>query len=441
MRKHRIKEVLEGSIGEEMEIEPGDWLVAINGMEVEDALDYHLLVADSELELSIEKKDTGEEWEIVIEKEEDEDLGLLFESNLMDEYKSCTNRCVFCFIDQLPPGMRETMYFKDDDARLSFLQGNYITLTNMREKDVDRIIRYRLEPINISIHTMNMGLRQEMLGNKKADRILGYMEKLRDADIRMNGQIVLCKGINDGRELEYSIREMARFLPQLQSVSIVPVGLTRHRQGLAPLEPFTPEDAREVVRMVETWQKRTFASHNNHFIHAGDEFYFLAGENVPEAVTYDGYLQLENGVGMTRLLLDTFEEALGHMDVDPRGTYAPVALATGMLTLDLMRRLVEQVREKRPGMQVEVLGIRNDFFGERITVSGLLTGQDIIRQLQGKVAGKLLLLPSNLLRDSDPVLLDDRTLEDIGKALQVEVRVVQPGGKELIDALEGARHE
>lgn len=435
-QNHIIIEVVKGSIAEEVGIEAGDSLVSINGQEIQDALDFHLFVQESDLEIAIIKGASGEEWIIEVEKEEYEDLGLVFENNLMDEYKSCTNKCVFCFIDQLPLGMRETLYFKDDDARLSFLQGNYITLTNMKEKDVERIIRYNLSPINISIHTMDMDLRKEMLNNRFADKIKGYMDRFNEAGITMNGQIVLCKGINDGSALEYSIEALTAYLPNLQSVSIVPVGLSRYREGLYPLEPFTKDDAQAVIELVDKWQQRLIASGSDlHFIHAADEFYFMAEAQMPEEGTYDGYLQLENGVGMTRLLLEEFEFSFDEL----KGTRKPneVSIATGTLIAPVIRNLADRLTEKFPDVICHVHPIVNNFFGECITVSGLLTGQDIIEQLKGRQLGQRLLLPSNLLKNAETVLLDDVTVDQISQSLEIPVMIVDLNGTDLIQAITG----
>ena len=296
-KEHIIYKVTPGSIAEEMEIEAGDVLVSVNGKEIEDVFDYHYVVNDEYLELLIRKAD-GEEWELEIEKEYNEDLGIEFENGLMDDYKSCTNKCIFCFIDQMPPGMRETLYFKDDDSRLSFLQGNYVTLTNMKDKDLDRIIQYHMGPINISVQTTNPELRCMMLHNRFAGDALKKIDKLYDAGIPMNGQIVLCKGVNDGAELERSISDLTKYLPYMESVSVVPVGLSKYRDGLYPLEPFTKEDAIEVIDMIEKWQKKCLEEYDLHFIHASDEWYMLAERPLPEEESYDGYIQLENGVGM-----------------------------------------------------------------------------------------------------------------------------------------------
>ena len=305
--EHIVSGVLPGSIAEEMGIEPGDKLLSIDGQEITDIFDYQFYVEDEELLLLIEKPD-GEQWELEIEKEADEQLGLEFGEGLMDEYRSCYNKCIFCFIDQMPPGMRDTLYFKDDDSRLSFLQGNYVTLTNMSDHDIERIIRYRLEPINISFQTTNPELRCRMLHNRFAGDALKKVDMLYQGGIEMNGQIVLCKGVNDGEELERSIHDLTGYLPLLKSVSVVPVGLSKYREGLYPLEPFTKEEAKEVLKVIHRWQEKIYAEYGLHFIHAGDEWYLLAEEEVPEAKRYDGYIQLENGVGMLRLLFDEFQE-------------------------------------------------------------------------------------------------------------------------------------
>ncbi len=435
MREHRIVEVIEESIGQEIGLEVGDCLISINGKEIVDALDYHLLVDNEEITLVVLKNESREEWTIEVEKDDYEDLGLVFENNLMDEYKSCCNKCVFCFIDQLPKGMRETLYFKDDDARLSFLQGNYVTLTNMKDRDIDRIIEYHLSPINVSVHTMNMDLRKKMLNNRFADNIIGYMDRLHEAHTLMNGQIVLCKGLNDGIELERSIEALSAYLPHLQSVSIVPVGLSKHRHGLAPLEPFTKEDAINVIKTVDKWQNKLYNTHGTHFIHAGDEFYFLAEQEMPVEESYDGYLQLENGVGMTRLLMDEFDQ--WYNDMKPIKKKKKISIATGQLIAPVIDRLMHQLGNKCPNIEMMVYPIINHFFGEKITVSGLLTGEDILHQLKDQDLGEYLLVPSNLLRNGEEVLLDDMTINDLELALQTKIVVVGTSGEDLIQAVIG----
>lgn len=427
-----IKGVLPGSIAEELGIEAGDKLIAINDCEIEDVFDYHYWVNDEELSVLIEKPD-GEEWELLIEKDCGDDLGIEFEQGLMDEYRSCRNRCMFCFIDQMPEGMRRTLYFKDDDSRLSFLQGNYVTLTNMSDHDIDRIIRYRLEPINISFHTTNPELRCRMLNNRFAGKALLKVDRLFAGEIHMNGQIVLCRGINDGEELERSIRDMAGYLPYLQSVSVVPVGLTKHREGLYPLEPFRQEDAREVLSVIHRWQDRLYEEHGTHFIHAGDEWYILAGEDFPKEERYDGYLQLENGVGMLRLLEDEFDEALREAEGDNK--VREVSAATGLLAGPYIQKMADRLMAKYPNTKIHVYPIRNDFFGELITVSGLITGKDLIAQLRGRQIGEKLLLPCNMFRSGEEVFLDDVTLADVEEALQVRADIVKSSGRDFIEAV------
>lgn len=431
---HIIKDVLPGSIAEELEISAGDKLLAINDQEIEDVFDYHFLANEEYLTVLIEKPD-GEQWELEIEKEYEEDLGIEFEQGLMDEYRSCRNKCIFCFIDQMPKDMRETLYFKDDDSRLSFLQGNYVTLTNMSDHDIDRIVRYHLEPINVSFQTTNPELRCKMLHNRFAGEALKKVDRLYEGGITMNGQIVLCKGINDGEELERSIRDLMKYAPQLQSVSVVPVGLSKYRDGLYPLLPFTKEDAKEVLHIIHKWQKKAYEEFGIHFIHGGDEWYILAEEELPEEERYDGYLQLENGVGMLRLLMNEFEKGYERLNGDERDR--EVSIATGFLAYPYIQRMADRIMEKYPKSKLHVYRIRNDFFGELITVSGLITGQDLIGQLKGKALGEKLLLPCNMLRIEEQDFLDDVTLQDVKDALQVPVDIVKSSGQDFIDAVLG----
>lgn len=434
-KEHKITTIGKDSIAKELGICPGDVLVSVCGREVEDIFDYQYLIHEEEITILIRKPD-GEEWEFEIEKDYEEDLGMEFENGLMDAYKSCRNQCIFCFIDQMPKGMRDTLYFKDDDSRLSFLQGNYVTLTNMKDSDIERIIHYHLEPINISVHTTNPLLRCKMLNNRFAGDALKKMERLREAGVLMNGQIVLCKGINDGGELEESIRTLTEYAPSMRSLSVVPAGLTKYRKGLYPLKPFTREDAREVIAVIQKWQKICMERFGMHFVHAGDEWYLLAGMKVPEEETYDGYLQLENGVGMMRLLENEFTDALQKAAPDAVRSRR-ITAATGMLAAPLIKALGERLREKFPQVSIEVIPIRNDFFGEQITVSGLLTGQDLIRQLKSRDLGEKLLLPCNLLRSGEEVFLDDVTLTELKNALQVPVDIVKSSGQDLVNAFLG----
>ena len=434
MRTHRILAVKSGSIAEELNISPGDELLSVNDREIEDIFDYQYLTEDDYIEVLVRKGDSGEEWLLEIEKDPDEDIGIDFGKGLMDEYRSCRNRCIFCFIDQMPPGMRDTLYFKDDDSRLSFLQGNYVTLTNMSDHDIERIIRYRMEPINISFHTTNPELRCRMLHNRHAGEALEKVKVLADAGIAMNGQIVLCRGINDGEELERTIRDLAAYLPALQSVSVVPVGLTRFREGLFPLEPFNKEDAAAVLRTIRRWQAVFLDRCGQHIVHASDEWYLLAEEPLPDEESYDGYLQLENGVGMLRLLDTEVQEALARRkdpDVPPRH----VTIATGYLAAPFLRQVLARVCAQYPQVEAEVIPIRNDFFGEMITVSGLITGSDLIRQLKGRELGDCLLIPCSMLRAGEEVFLDDITLTQVSEALHVPVRVTDEDGEDFCRAV------
>ena len=436
--EHVVKDIVPGSIAEELEIEPGDILLKINDEVIEDIFDYQYYCEDEYIVVTIQKPD-GEEWELEIEKDEDEDLGIIFENGLMDDYRSCHNKCIFCFIDQMPKGMRETLYFKDDDARLSFLQGNYITLTNMSDHDIDKVIKYRLSPINISFQTTNPELRCKMLNNRFAGEALNKVKKFYDAGIEMNGQIVLCKGVNDGDELERSLQDLYGYLPHLKSVSIVPVGLSKYREGLYPLEPFDKKDAEILIDTVERWQKKAMEEYGLHFVHASDEWYILADRDMPEEDSYDGYLQLENGVGMLRLMINEFDDALNEAcDKKVKG-FVPVkekvSIITGKLAypyiLQMAKRLMKEFSEK----EIQVLPIRNEFFGEMITVSGLLTGQDIIKQCKDMDLGERLMLPENLLRSGEIVLLDDITTIDIQNSLQVEVDIVKSSGYGFLESI------
>ena len=429
---HKIKEVLPGSIAQELELAAGDILLQINNEELEDIFDYQFLIQDEYLEILIEKS-FGEIWELEIEKDMEEDLGLVFENGLMDEYRSCRNKCIFCFIDQMPEGMRETLYFKDDDSRLSFLQGNYITLTNMSDKDIDRIIRFHLAPINISFHTTNPKLRCEMLNNRFAGEALKKVERLFEAGIEMNGQIVLCKGVNDGEELRRSIEDLGNYIPCLKSVSVVPVGLTKFREGLYPLEPFNKEDAKEVLSMIHKVQEMFMEREHTHFVHASDEWYLLAEEELPGEERYDDYPQLENGVGMLRLFIDQVREAFEKREADE--IHREISVVTGRIAAPTIEMLCQEGKKKFPNLKVHIYPIRNDFFGENITVSGLVTGQDILAQLKGGSLGSRLLLPCNMLRSGERCFLDDIQVSEIEEALQIPVYITAQPGEDFVKGL------
>ena len=432
---HVIEQVTADSPAALAGIRPGDILLSINGHELADIFDYHYLSDDERIRVTIERN--GQEQSVRIKKETGEDLGLVFANGLLDEYHSCRNACVFCFIDQMPPGMRKTLYFKDDDTRLSFLQGNYVTLTNISDADLDRIIAYRLAPINVSVHATDPKLRCQMLHNRFAGDVLEKMRRIADAGLPMNAQIVLCKGLNDGIQLERTIADLLTLHPQLESLSVVPVGLTKYREGLYPLQPFGRKDAKEVLAVIHRWQERACRERGTHFVHASDEWYLMAGQKLPPEETYDGYLQLENGVGMMRLLQREFMEALARRHRLPFMGKRRVSIATGRLAAPFLRALCQRACRKYPRLSVAVHPIRNDFFGRRITVSGLVTGQDLIAQLSGRGLGQELLLPQNMFRAGEEVFLDDVTLSDVRDALHLPVYIVKSSGEDLLDALLG----
>ncbi|MBO5352499.1 MAG: DUF512 domain-containing protein [Lachnospiraceae bacterium] len=443
--EHIIKFVEPGSIAEELEVEAGDVLLAINNQEIEDVFDYRCMIKDEYLEVLVRKPD-GEEWLLEVDKEYDDDLGIQFENELMSEYRSCTNKCIFCFIDQMPPGMRETLYFKDDDSRLSFMQGNYITLTNMKDKDIDRIIRLHLAPINISVQTTNPELRCKMLSNRFAGEKLKYIQRLYENQIEMNGQIVCCKGVNDGAELKRSIEDLMAYLPYMRSVSVVPAGITKYREGLYPLELFTKEEAGGIIDLIESYQQKCYEEFGLHFIHASDEWYITAEREFPEEDRYDGYIQLENGVGMMRLLKTEFDEALEQLV--NREIYAQlkenlhrtVTIATGKLAYPMLKNFAQRLMEHFPGLTVNVFWIRNEFFGETITVSGLVTGQDLVKQLKekqesGMNLGDAVMIPGNMLRTGEKVFLDDVTTDEVEAALGLKVVAAGAKGSDFIEAV------
>ena len=434
---HTIKSVDPGSIADELGLEPGDRLLSIDGHELEDIFDYEYYIENESIMVVIAKKN-GEEWELDIENDY-QDLGLTFENGLMSDYKSCHNKCVFCFIDHMPKGMRETLYFKDDDSRLSFLQGNYVTLTNMKDKDIERIIKFKLAPINISVQTTNPELRCKMLHNRFAGEALKKIDRLYEAGTPMNGQVVMCKNLNDGDELDRTIRDLTKYIPCMESVSVVPVGLSKYRDGLYPLEPITAEDAAKTIDIIEKWQKKVYAEHGIHFIHASDEFYILAGRELPEEERYDGYIQLENGVGMIRLLTTEVHEALDELEGDEEKE--ELSIATGKLAAVYLAGFLEEIKKKFPNRKVHLYPIRNDFFGEMITVAGLITGQDLIAQLKDKPLGSRLLLPECMFRSGEEVFLDDITRQEVENALQVPVNIVKSSGQDFVNAVLHASEE
>ena len=416
----RITKVDPGSRADRAGIRAGDDLLSINGEEIRDVLDYRFYLADKKIDLALLRD--GTPYTVTVKKGTYDDIGLDFATPLMDEKQSCRNKCVFCFIDQLPKGMRKSLYFKDDDSRLSFLHGNYITLTNMTERDIDRIIKMRFSPINVSVHTTNPELRVRMMKNKRAGAVLAYLPKLAASGIELHCQIVLCRGLNDGAELDRTMRDLAALAPAVDSVSVVPAGLTDHRDGLYPLTPFTPDECAAVIAQVDAFASECLAKHGSRLFFCADEFYLSAGLPIPDEDYYEEYPQLENGVGMIRSALEDFTAELDAApppspDAEPR----TVTLATGVAAEGLMRELARMTHEKYPRVTVNVRAIKNDFFGHSVTVSGLLTGQDLKRQLAGLDLGAACLIPSSALRAGEDVFLDDMTVSDLSSALAVPV--------------------
>ena len=411
----------------------GDTIVSINGNSILDVLDYKFFAYDRELDVCLQRPD-GTQYTLHVKKPEGGDLGLDFGSYLMDAPRSCANACVFCFIDQLPRGMRKTMYFKDDDARLSFLLGNYITLTNLSEREVERIIALRVSPVNVSVHTMNPELRCRMLRNPRAGESIDIMRRFAKAGIVMNCQIVCCPGLNDGEELARSLRELEALWPAVHSVSIVPVGLTKHRKHLYPLTPFTAEHAAETLDLVEGYAEVCRHKHGSRIFFCGDELYILAGRELPPDEYYEEYTQLENGVGTLRLLETEFKSAVKLAD-EPDGI--DFAIATGVSAAPYIEKLLLEARAAFPALRGRVYAIGNDFFGRSINVTGLITGGDLIRQLQGKELGERLLISQNMLRRAELDFLDDVKLEEASEALGVPVYPVESDGFALCDAMFG----
>ena len=429
-----IKYVETDSIAEEIGLEAGDTLLEINNTEIKDVLDYRFLINDEYITLKIQTRQ-GELVEVDIEKDAYEPLGVEFENSLMDKPLHCTNKCVFCFIDQLPKGMRESLYFKDDDTRLSFFQGNYVTFTNLDDDEIDRIIRLRISPINISVHTMNPDLRVKMLKNPKAARLPEIMQKLYDNNIIMNCQIVLCPGYNDKDELSYTISELYKMRKCVKSVSVVPIGLTKHRDGLCNMTAVDNEKAKELIQEIQKWQDKARKEIGTGFVYASDEIYLKAGVPIPDSDSYHGFPQIENGVGMIASMREELDDALSSSP--EKCPNRCVTLVGGVAAGGFLTETADKIKTKYPNISINVEKIINNFFGEQITVSGLLCGCDIIEQLRGKKLGDNLIITKNMLRDGENVLLDDVTTDDIEKALDVKITAVGDDGYELLDAILG----
>ncbi len=436
----RIVDVLPHSRAATAGILPNDVLVAINGNEIEDVLDYRFYLAEPTVALSLTRD--GAPFTVTLKKDVYDDVGLTFETPLMDKKRTCANRCIFCFIDQLPKGLRPSLYFKDDDARLSFLHGNYVTLTNLRDKDIDRIIKMHISPVNVSVHTTNPTLRCEMMKNRRAGEVLSYLDRLAKAGIRICAQIVLCRGINDGAELERTMHDLATLAPSVSSVSVVPAGLTRYREGLYPLTPFSADECRAVIAQVNRFGDACESALGNRIFCVADEFYLKAGLPLPSEDYYGDYEQIENGVGMLRSLTDEFEAELYYIEeiCDTR-SFAPrhVSLATGKAAAQVMRDLAARLEKRLAGIQISVYEIENRFFGEEITVAGLLTGHDMAEQLAGKPLGDELLIPATTLRAEGDLFLCGMTPKELSEKLGVPVTPVRGEGAALLAALVGKR--
>ena len=431
-----VKEVVPDSIGQEAGIEPGDVIIGINGEQIFDILEYKFLTSEEELEIEVQKAN-GEIEVIEVYNEEYEDLGLIFENPLIDKAKSCSNKCIFCFIDQLPKNMRRTVYFKDDDSRLSFLQGNYVTLTNMSDEDIDRIIRFRLSPINISVHTTNPDLRVMMLGNPTAGTLLERMRKLAEANIQMNCQIVLCRNINDGVELDRSLEDLTGMFPHVNSISVVPVGLTRHRDKLFELEKFDGQSADEVIFQLNDWQKRSIKKYGSRIVFLADEFYLLAKKTIPPYEEYEGFPQIENGVGLIASMKEEFNDEISNVVNFEYGQVRQVSIATGTAAKDFIESLTQTLERRFKGLKVNVYPIENEFFGKNVNVAGLVTGGDIIKQLADKVLGTELFIPVSMLRSDRDLFLDDTRIEDVEQKLKIKLSVIENDGYDFIHKILG----
>lgn len=432
-----ILRVEQESLAEMAGIEPGDRLMLLNGHEVRDVLEYRYLMSEYEIAVTIQKKN-GDIEEITIENDY-EDIGIEFESGLMDNAKSCTNKCIFCFIDQLPKGMRETVYFKDDDTRLSFLQGNYVTLTNMKEDELQRMIDMHVSPINISVHTTNPELRVKMLNNRFAGKVYDIMKRFSKNNIHMNCQIVLCPGYNDEKELDRTITDIAKLYPYVDSLAIVPVGLTAHREGLCKLCEFDSLGAKKVIEQVGKYQKKYLKKFGTRLVYLSDEFYLKAGVDLPEPEEYEGFPQLENGVGLIPGMEEEFLEAV--LRIAKKKRNRRISLATGELAYDFIKSMTERIERAAPGFSAEVFAVKNEFFGGGVNVAGLVCGGDIIKQLKGRITTEELFIPQVMLRDDDELFLDDVTVADLEKALNVKVSAVLNDGYDFVEKLLGEELE
>lgn len=430
--KNKIKLIEKDSIADELGIEVGDRLLKINNREVDDIIDYIYLLADEYVEVEIEKKNK-EIWLLEIEKDYYEELGIEFENPIMDKAKSCSNKCVFCFVDQMPKGMRKTLYFKDDDSRLSFLQGNFVTLTNLKQKDLERIVEYRISPLNVSIHSTNPELRKKMLNNRFAGDVLERIKYLVDNDIEVNGQIVLCPGYNDKKELSRTINDLYELAPALHSIAIVPVGITKFRDGLAPLEIFTKELAIDTIEQVELMQNKFLKDKGTRFAFLSDEFYILANRQLPEYDEYEGFIQLENGVGLMKKFEYELDIAIEKSDIETSNIGNEITVLTGESAYSFMNEMLGKVKKVFKNIKVDVIKIENDFFGRTITVAGLITAGDIINQVKDKTLYKNVMIPEVMLRSNEEVFLDDLTITDLKNSIGRNIIVTKVDGEDFLN--------
>lgn len=426
----KIKSILKHSPAYNKGIRKDFVLEKVNSHEINDILDYEFYCKSSCLNVVFSAPD-GKKKIVKIIKDEDEDIGLEFDSYLMDKQHSCCNKCVFCFIDQMPPNMRETLYFKDDDSRLSFFFGNYITLTNLSERDVERIIEMHISPVNVSVHTMNPELRVKMMKNKNAGKSLEIIPRLAKAGIKLNTQLVLCPGINDGEELTYSLNKLAALYPSVQSIAAVPVGLTKFRENLFPLSLYTPQQAKEVIEQVNSFGDEFKKKHGTRLVYAADEFYIKAGMRMPGEDYYEDYPQIENGVGLWKSLETEFYDALESC-TQKNPECSCVSVATGEAAYPLIRQLCLSAEKAFPEIKIITYEIKNDFFGRSVTVAGLITAQDLMKQLKGKQLGEKLVIPSVMLKSDEDVFLDDYTLSEVSERLNVKIEAADNSGEDLL---------
>lgn len=434
--KSEIIKVFPGSLAEELSIEPGDYLISINGEPVNDIIDYIYLIADENITIEIEKMD-GEIWEIEVDKDYDEKLGVEFKLAIMDKPKSCHNKCIFCFIDQMPKGLRETLYFKDDDSRLALLQGNFVTLTNMSDEDIERIIKYKISPINVSVHTTNTKLRILLTNNKNAGNIYERLQKLAAAGIKINCQIVLCPGLNDGEEFIKTVTDLYKLYPQIENVAAVPVGITKFREGLYPIKSYNKTSAENEIDNILPLQKKFTEEIGSPFIRLSDEFYILSNIAIPNTEFYDEFKQLEDGVGVVRVFRNEIESSINNLNTDISGSYT---FLTGALAYNEIEKAVNKIMNLNPNIKIVVTKINNTFFGETITVSGLITAYDIINQCDKESSP--LIIPSNMIRkgyelcdDAKKVFLDDITVEELEQKLSRKILICDYTGEDLIDTI------